>query len=82
MAVFVRVVDEGSFTAAARALGTTTSAVSKCISRLEERLGVCLFERTTRSLGPTAAGQLFGDHCRRILRQLDEARRAATEAGK
>jgi DNA-binding transcriptional LysR family regulator len=81
MAVFARVVDTGSFTAAARSLDSTTSAVSKRIARLEERLGVRLLERTTRALAPTEAGQVFHERCTRILRDVDEAELAVTEIG-
>jgi DNA-binding transcriptional LysR family regulator len=81
MAVFARVVETGSFTAAARSLDSTTSAVSKRIARLEERLGVRLLERTTRALAPTEAGHVFHDRCARILRDVDEAELAVTEIG-
>jgi DNA-binding transcriptional LysR family regulator len=81
MAVFASVVDEGSFTAAARALDTTTSAVSKRVARLEERLGVRLFERTTRALAPTEAALVFHERCARILRDIDEAELAVTDIG-
>jgi len=81
MAVFARVVEEGSFTAAARSLDTTTSSVSKRVARLEERLDVRLLERTTRSLAPTEAGQVFFEHCAHILRDVDEAELAVTQLG-
>ncbi len=81
MAFFARVVDTGSFSAAARALDTTTSSVSKRVARLEEQLGVRLLERTTRALSPTEAGHLFHDHCARILREVQQAERAVTELG-
>jgi DNA-binding transcriptional LysR family regulator len=81
MAIFASVVDEGSFTAAARALDTTTSAVSKRVARLEERLGVRLFERTTRALAPTEAARVFHERCARILRDVDEAELAVTDMG-
>ncbi len=54
--VFVAVADLGSFTAAAERLNLTGSAVSKSVARLEERLGVRLFNRTTRTLALTEAG--------------------------
>jgi DNA-binding transcriptional LysR family regulator len=73
MAVFVRLAHAGSFTAAARALGSTTSAVSKCVSRLEDRLGVRLVERTTRSFALTETGRIFRRHCERILRHVEAA---------
>jgi DNA-binding transcriptional LysR family regulator len=81
MALFARVVETGSFSAAARALETTTSSVSKRVARLEERLGVRLLERTTRALAPTEAGHLFHDHCARILREVQAAEQAVTEMG-
>jgi DNA-binding transcriptional LysR family regulator len=81
MAVFARVVETGSFTAAARSLDSTTSAVSKRVARLEERLGVRLLERTTRALAPTEAGHVFHARCLRILRDVDDAELAVTELG-
>src|SRR5262245_15261787 len=56
MIVFARVYDAGSLTRAARALGSTRSAVSKAILRLEDHMGTRLFQRTTRVLSATAAG--------------------------
>jgi DNA-binding transcriptional LysR family regulator len=81
MAVFARVVEARSFTAAARTLDTTTSSVSKRVARLEERLGVRLIERTTRAFSPTEAGLAFHEHCARILRDVDEAELAVTRLG-
>jgi DNA-binding transcriptional LysR family regulator len=81
MAAFARVVETGSFTAAARALETTTSSVSKQIARLEERLGVRLLVRTTRALAPTEAGLIFHERSAHILRELAEAQLAVTEMG-
>jgi DNA-binding transcriptional LysR family regulator len=81
MAVFARVVESRSFTAAARTLDTTTSSVSKRVARLEERLGVRLIERTTRAFSPTEAGLAFHEHCARILRDVDEAELAVTRLG-
>ncbi|ETX27027.1 LysR family transcriptional regulator [Roseivivax isoporae] len=57
LAVFHRVAAAGSFTAAARSLGVTQSAVSQTVKRLEEELGIRLLSRSTRSLAPTAAGE-------------------------
>lgn len=73
MEVFVRVVEEGSFSAAARRLGLTPSAVAKLIGRLEDRLGVRLLARSTRSLRPTPEGDLFYDQASRILADIAEA---------
>ena len=76
MAVFVRLAHEGSFTSAARALGISTSSVSKCVGRLEQHLGVRLVERTTRSFALTEAGKTLERHCQRILRAVDAAESA------
>lgn len=63
LATFILVVNEGSFTAAAHKLGVTPSALSKLITRLELALNVKLFERTTRKLMITQAGQRVYDQC-------------------
>jgi DNA-binding transcriptional LysR family regulator len=73
MLVFVKVVETGSFSAAAQLLDMTPSAVSKLISRLEARLGVQLFHRTTRQLASTLEGTMFYEDCVRILDEIDEA---------
>ena len=78
MAVFVRAVERGGFTAAARDLGLTPSAVSKVVTRLEERLGVRLFVRTTRQIRLTDGGQRYFEQCRMALSQLTEAEREVT----
>lgn len=71
--VFVSVVDAGSFTAASERLNLTNSAVGKAVARLESRLGVRLFERTTRRLSLTDEGQAFHRTCQRVLGELEEA---------
>lgn len=71
--VFVQVVEAGSFTAAARRIGLSKSAVGKSVATLEERLGVRLLDRTTRRLAPTAEGADFHRSCLRVLAELDEA---------
>jgi DNA-binding transcriptional LysR family regulator len=76
MAVFVRVVESGGFSAAARALGLTPSAVSKLIGRLEDRLGARLLYRTTRRLSVTHEGAAFYQRSVRILRDIDDAEQA------
>lgn len=81
MALFARVMETRSFTAAARAFDTTTSSVSKRIARLEERLGVQLIMRTTRSLSATEAGLVLYERCARILREVDDAEQAVTQLG-
>jgi DNA-binding transcriptional LysR family regulator len=76
MEVFVRVVEQGGFTAAARALSMTPSAVSKLVARLEARLGARLINRSTRKLQLTAEGLNFHERALRVLADLDEAERA------
>ncbi|MFQ3170692.1 MAG: LysR family transcriptional regulator for bpeEF and oprC [Oleispira sp.] len=76
---FTTVVRTRNFTAAADSLGVTPSAISKQISGLEERLGVRLLNRTTRSVSPTEAGQLFYQHCENILESIAEAERLVTD---
>lgn len=70
---FVCAAESGSFTRAAERLNLTSSAVSKSVARLEERLGVMLFSRTTRRLALTDAGEAFYETCSRVLRELEEA---------
>jgi DNA-binding transcriptional LysR family regulator len=72
-AVFVRVVDEGGFTAAARTLALSKGAVSKYVSRLEARLGARLLHRTTRRVTLTEAGEAFYRRARLALSELAEA---------
>lgn len=76
--VFAQVVDDGSFTAAARALGLPKSTVSRRVSRLEERLGVQLLRRTTRRLSLTDAGRAFYRGAHQASEALAEAERMAT----
>ena len=66
MAVFARVVEAGSFSGAARALGTTPSAVSRQVARLEGLLRVRLLERTTRKLRLTEAGHVAYTRCQAL----------------
>ena len=73
MVAFVRAVERGGFSAAARDLGLTPSAVSKLVTRLEDRLGVRLLNRTTRSLALTAEGEAFFQRSQRILADIAEA---------
>ena len=72
MRAFVRVVEHQSFSAAAEVLGLTPSAVSKLVSRLEERLGVRLLHRTTRRLALTSEGEVYFARARHILSDIDE----------
>jgi DNA-binding transcriptional LysR family regulator len=68
MVVLVKVVDEGSFSAAAHSLGLTKSAVSKQIQRLEDSFGVKLLHRTTRKLSLTEAGRVLYEHAEQVAR--------------
>ncbi|MEW6644022.1 MAG: LysR family transcriptional regulator [Pseudomonadota bacterium] len=78
MEVFVRVVDLGGFSAAARSFRMTPSAVSKLVARLESRLGVRLVNRSTRKLQLTPEGTAYYDRAIRILEDIDTAEREAT----
>ncbi len=77
MEVFVRVIELGGFSAAARACGMTPSAVSKLVARLEQRLGARLVNRSTRQLQLTPEGCAFYERGVRILADLNEAERCA-----
>lgn len=76
--VFVHAADAGGFAEAARQLGLSKSAIAKSVTRLEERLGVRLFHRTTRSFALTDDGQAFYDTCSRVLAELEGAEAALT----
>ena len=73
LSAFVRTADLGSFVAAGRVLGLSPSAVGKAVTKLENQLGVRLFQRSTRSLRLTDEGRAFHERCRRILDDLDDA---------
>lgn len=77
--IFVRVVDHGGFSAAARALGLPKTSVSRKVQELELRLGLHLLKRTTRRIGLTEAGALYYEHCRNIARDLDAAESAVNQ---
>ncbi|WP_425960907.1 LysR family transcriptional regulator [Rhizobium nepotum] len=73
IAVFMAVADAGSFSAGARVSGLTRSAAGKAVSRLEDRLGVRLLNRTTRALSLTDEGRSFHAHGQRIIDAVDQA---------
>lgn len=73
MEIFVRVVEVGGFTEAARRLGVSKSSVSKQISSLESRLGARLLDRTTRRVSPTEIGLAYYDRATRVLSEAAEA---------
>src|SRR3978361_2493079 len=73
ISMFVHVADTRSFTETGRQLGLSSSAVGKAVARMEERLGVRLFHRSTRSITLTAEGVLFLERCRRIFSEIEAA---------
>ncbi|TWB54509.1 LysR family transcriptional regulator [Nitrospirillum viridazoti] len=79
MATFVRVVEAGSLSAAARELGQSLAVISRRVSGLEERLGVRLLNRTTRTLALTEEGAAYHARCVRILAEVEEAEMEATK---
>jgi DNA-binding transcriptional LysR family regulator len=81
METFVRVVESGSFSVAARYLRVGQPAVSKTIAQLEERLGVKLLTRSTRGLTPTEAGQSFYERAKHVIEDADEAEATARGSG-
>src|SRR5512137_621338 len=79
--VFLRVVEAGSFTGAAAALGVRKSSVSRSVAALEAELGIRLLQRTTRRLSLTDAGRVYHDRARDALGGLEEARQAVSVLG-
>jgi DNA-binding transcriptional LysR family regulator len=73
LTAFVQAADTRSFVAAGRVLGISASAIGKSIARLEQRLGVRLFHRSTRSIALTSEGTIFLERCRRILGEIEAA---------
>ncbi|SAK99638.1 LysR family transcriptional regulator [Caballeronia arationis] len=80
ISMFVQVAETRSFTQAGRLLGVSSSAVGKSIARTEDRLGVRLFHRSTRSITLTAEGALFLERCRRILDEVEAAETELSDA--
>ena len=70
---FLAVASTGSFSAGARAIGTSTSRMSRTVAKLEERLGAQLLYRTTRIVTLTDTGRAFAERCARIVEERDEA---------
>lgn len=79
MRMLIRVVETGSFSAAGRQLGVAPSSVSRQINELEDALGVRLFQRTTRKLSLTEAGELYHQSALRIVMDVDEASLAVSQ---
>lgn len=78
--VFVVTVDQGSFSGAARSLGRSVAAVSRAVAALEERVGLPLLRRTTRSLSLTEAGARYLEVARRVIAELAEADSSVSRA--
>lgn len=78
MAVYAHVVEDGSFSAAARRLGMSRSAVSKAVTKLEKALGARLLNRSTRHVSTTEIGAAVAEHCSRILDEATEAERVVS----
>lgn len=73
LSAFVHAAEARSFTVAGRQLGVSSSAIGKAVARMEERLGVRLLHRSTRSITLTAEGALFLERCRRIFSEIEAA---------
>src|SRR6516162_2828309 len=80
LALFVRTVETGSFSRAAREFGLTQPSASRAIAALEERLGVKLIARTTRQISATDAGQKLLPRAREALAAIEDAENAARGA--
>lgn len=78
MAIFVEVINSGSFTRAANRTGHSTSYMSKELNKLESRLGVRLMQRTTRSLALTPEGEIYFQQCQQIISAAEEAENLLT----
>lgn len=76
--IFCKAAELSSFTAAANALGITPAAVSRSVARVEEKLGVKLFARTTRRIRLTDDGQLYFEQCSEALRKIDDVEKMIT----
>ena len=73
MAIFVKVVQTGSFIGASRALDIPKATISRKLAQLEETLGSRLLQRTTRKVNLTEVGRVYYEHCARILGDIEEA---------
>lgn len=80
MRVFMRVVDAGSFTAAAQQMNSTTAYTSRAVSDLEAHLRTRLLNRTTRRIALTEAGERYLQRCEQILAYVDQAEAEASDA--
>ncbi|GAB6043703.1 LysR family transcriptional regulator [Endothiovibrio diazotrophicus] len=80
MTIFVKVVEAGTFTGAARALALPKSTVSRKVAALEERLGVRLLQRTTRQVTLTELGAAYYERCARVVQEAEEAERVVSHS--
>lgn len=80
IAVFIKVVDVGSFSGAAKLLGLPRSTVSRKVSQLEEALGIRLLQRSTRKLSLTQSGRDYYQQCNGAISQIEQANQLATES--
>src|SRR3954452_10378432 len=80
LSAFIAVVESGGFSAAARRTGESQPAVSKAIAALEKRLGVTLFNRSTRSVTLTDQGRRYYDRAKPLVEELDEANSELTSS--
>jgi DNA-binding transcriptional LysR family regulator len=79
MAMFIRVVESGNFTAAATASGVSPTMVAKHVRTIEQRLGARLLHRTTRRQQLTEVGQLYYERCKNVLSEVELAEASASE---
>jgi DNA-binding transcriptional LysR family regulator len=82
LTAFVHAAERHSYVAAARVAGVSPSAIGKAIARLEARLGVRLFNRTTRNISLTEEGSAFYERCKRIIDDLEDAETSIIESRK
>ena len=80
--MFINVVETRNFSASARSLGVSTSAVSAAVARLEQKLAVRLLNRTTRRVFPTPEGLEFYQRCRQIIADLEQAEMSVGRTGR
>ena len=78
--IFISVVDENGFAAAARQKGISTAAISRQVAALEDELGTQLLRRTTRQISLTESGRTYYQQCKKILRELQDAESAITKS--
>ena len=78
VALFIRIVETGSFSKAAAQFGITQPTATKAVAAMEQRLGARLLHRTTRGVSPTEVGSLYYDKCKAIANEIEAADNLAT----